>query len=235
MSQLVLNVRQRIVYGSQNFVAHNGVSAVVEGLLAAACADKFGLSVIFGEPGSGKSHLLVALAAKLEHQGVETDLLDGSEFTKWLERWLKLPAASQTAAVLVDDIDLAFKNRFIDDSGPFVAFVERLRVVGGRVVFTSSTALEDFAADEHALSRLRAGHHFHISSPSDEELLPLLQGIALQRGIKLAPEKILYLSARLGRSVGALRDYVETLEQSALQDGAKITKPFAAQVLRSLK
>ena len=166
--------------------------------------------VLWGEPGSGKSHLLHAWA---ETQGgaVLTTPPAGT--------WPRQPLALDGLEGIADEIALLhLLNSAQEARWPLLL---ACTTPPGRL----PVRLPDLA------SRLRATTAVRIGPATDEFLSMLLARLLAERQLRLPSPLQSWLLTRLPRSPAALRDAVTRLDAAGLETGRSITRPLAAAVL----
>ena len=174
-----------------------------------------GRLVIWGEAGSGKSHLLHDWARK---HG--TAVSTGAH--------LRLASSPPNAAVVIDDADLAAElalfhllNAAAEEGWP-VLLAARLPPARWRI------ALPDLA------SRLRATTAVQIKPPEDELLRILLAALFIDRQLEVARPVQEMLLRHLPRSPAVLREAVARLDRLALAAGGRVTRSLAAEIVAEL-
>jgi chromosomal replication initiation ATPase DnaA len=73
-----------------------------------------------------------------------------------------------------------------------------------------------------------------IAPPSDALCAALLAKHLADRQLRLAPDVAAFLLARLPREAAAIAHAVAVLDAASLEARATITRPFAAQALRTM-
>ncbi len=171
---------------------------------------------IHGPAGTGKSHMLRALAAERGWR-----LLRGADLTDVL-------ALGDSAGTALDEADTApaaalfhLINRSAEAQAP-------LLLAARPPPARWNTALPDLA------SRLRATLSVGIAPPSDTLCAALLAKHLADRQLRIAQDVRDFLLARLPREAAAIAQAVATLDAAALEARAAITRPFAAQALRAM-
>jgi chromosomal replication initiation ATPase DnaA len=208
MEQLPLKVIPKLQYAPERFFIHTGVKVILDALQA-TLKSHFALSFIQGSPRSGKTHLSLYLSHYLLNQGVQSFIVDGSELTE-RENNSEFDITKVSAPVLIIDNAEVLLNTFHPGtSGPFVYLVEERRRKGGAIILFSTQSPEELPCDDHIKSRIASGSIYHITQPSDEDMLPLLSELARQRGLALTERKEKYLIQRLGRSIQAIEALLE--------------------------
>jgi chromosomal replication initiation ATPase DnaA len=216
-SQLVLDLRHRESWDEEDFFITSGNRRA--SCLITAWPDWHApAAIIFGPPQSGKTHLAKiwqgrASALFLEASSLETHV--------WHEPYTPLAienadteAFSETA--LFHHLNLAREH-------------------GSFILLTAQTppgqwnlALPDLR------SRIRSYPAAGIEPPDEEHLAALLVKHFSDRQIEVAPGVISYLVARMERSMAAAQRLTAHIDKLALSEHRKITRAFAARVLKEL-
>ncbi len=236
MQQLPLKIIQRLSYLPQNFLPHAGVREIFAELSSWKPDANYQIRYIQGTARAGKTHLAVTLFSYFTDSGFIPYIVDGSEFSKWLERrnlenggngllW------SAAEVLIVDDIDHYLKHLKPGQSGEFVGVIERIRNAGAKLIFLGELVVDDLPCDDHIKSRLRAASGLIIGAPGESELPSVLVEIARQRGIKLPERIISFLVRRLRRDIPALERYLERLLHLSSVLGAPIKGPIVQDAL----
>ncbi len=250
MTQLPLNITPLLSYEAADFLVHQGVASAVvagEALLARAARSAAGLAerafqILFiqGAPRSGKTHLFFKLSADAmksqaamksqESGGLYPRMREGAKDLDW-GSLIPSRGCGPSDIFFVDDAHLYFEHLEPGNSGPFVSFVEELRVAGSSLVLSSATALEKFPCDQHALSRLRAGLGPVLGPPTEGEMRALVKILARQRGIALTDRKLAFLERRLPRDVKQLEEYLDRVQFISHVTGKPIRFPVLGDAL----
>lgn len=216
---MTLDLPVRPALGRQDFVvsqANYMALAMVEG----AADWPSGRLVICGPSGSGKSHL-AAVWAQSEGAAI---VIAASMATA--------DAPPAGAALVVEDLD-TLAGRADAQTALFHA-LNAMAARGGRVLMTALAPparlpglLPDLA------SRLAASGTARLETPDDALLAALLAKGFADRQVRVGPEVLSYLVARMERSFAAAHALVDRLDRAALAHGRAITRDFAAAVLDS--
>ena len=165
---------------------------------------------LWGEPGSGKSHLARAWAKGRGGAVLSEAPADG---------WPRGPVALDTVDTVPNEPALLHLLNAAAETGHPVLLVST--AAPGRL----PVRLPDLA------SRLRATTAVQIG-PADEPFLALLlTRLLADRQLRLSAALQTWLLTRLPRSPAAIRDAVLRLDAAALSAGRAITRPMAAAVL----
>ncbi|MNN71501.1 DnaA regulatory inactivator Hda [compost metagenome] len=108
----------------------------------------------------------------------------------------------------------------------------RLRDSGRRLLLAASSSPRELPIKLADLkSRLTLALIFQMRALSDEDKLRALQLRASRRGLQLSDEVGHFILTRGTRSMSALFDLLERLDQASLQAQRKLTIPFLKETL----
>jgi chromosomal replication initiation ATPase DnaA len=171
--------------------------------------------LLFGPEGCGKTHL-----AQVWRERAQAELVAGAGVDE--------AAAARllgAKAVAVDDADRAPEQSLLH---LYNACVGR----GGHVLLTSRRAPGDWpVALPDLLSRLRAAVAVAVAPPDDALLAALLVKHFFDRQLRVRPEVIVYLVARMERSFAAAAALAARLDAAGLGAKSPITVALARRVL----
>jgi len=211
MQQLSLELQHPLVYSAESFYLHEGSKNLCTRLEVALHGKGYSTFFIVGEKRAGKSHLLVYLHEQSSKAGLFPKIIEGKDFLAWMQNSNSQAKDYNEEVILVDDVDHCFNDLPAGASGPFVALVEKLRHKNCTLIMTSTLQIEELPCDQHIVSRLREGNVEFLSAPAEEDLWPILQAIAKQRGLKLNDRKASFLQKRLPRNLADLETYFDKL------------------------
>jgi len=189
---------------------------------------------MWGESGSGRSHLLHALCSEVDergesvayiplqhHQGMTLDIFENME---------------QITLVCIDDIGAIagnekwekalfdFYNRWSDN--------KENRASGASLVLCASDLPKQLGIKLNDLvSRLEWGACYHLTPLNEEDKLGALQLRAQLKGMKLPVDVGRFLLNRLSRDMNTLLDTLDQLDNASLEAKRKLTIPFVKEVL----
>lgn len=211
--QLSLELVQPLRYSSSAFFVHTGVEGVVRTVTTLSSKRTFSITYIRGEKYSGKTHLGVYLAGKHQERNGRARLIAGSGLARWFSE--ELPGAPIQAweLVVIDDAHLCLSEGMCQ--GMLVDLIERISRQKGSLVLIGAADPEAIPTSPQLRSRLNAGLHLAIAGPKEAELDPLLDLITKQRGLQLTESKRAYVLKRVERTIPALVDCVERVEDGA--------------------
>src|SRR5690606_40321155 len=81
-------------------------------------------------------------------------------------------------------------------------------------------------------SRLRAAAVVEVAEPDDALLEGVITKLFADRQLSVEPNLVTYLVRRMERSLDAAMRLVDRLDRAALEEKTRITRAFAASVLR---
>lgn len=226
MKQIALDIGLAPVPTLDGFLAGRNQAAVQHlGLWCAAPARSPVPIYLWGEAGSGKTHLLRAARHALQAQGASVGWLDAGTpvATEFDPAW---------QAVLMDDVQLLDTAR---QHLAFNWFVNAISPPDGRprgVLATGSLPPADLPLREDLRSRLGWGHVFELHVPSEAERRAVLRQAADARGVFLGDEVMDYVLARFSRDLASLMQLLDRLDRYALQTQRAITIPLVKAMLQ---
>ena len=177
---------------------------------------------LWGESGSGKSHLLEAVRAALREQGARLG---------WLHAGLAEPPAFEESwsAVLLDDVE---RYTAAQQHAAFNWFVNAQSLQRG-VVAAGALPPADLPLREDLRTRLGWGHVFHLQILRESERRAVLRQAADARGVMLSDDVLDYMLHRFSRDLGSLMELLTQLDGYALQTQRAITIPLIRAMLEN--
>lgn len=219
MQQLILELLPPPLPSFENFVAGgNGEAlALLEGWRGAPRTpgdSNLGL-LLYGEPGSGRSHLLHASALPYFDAAAEPDL-------------------TALADDVPDDAELAIDHMdYLSPTGQGVLFklFNRLRPGVGRLLVAADQPPLRLAMREDLRTRLGSGLICRLQALSDAEKMQALRQRAAGRAMPLADEALEYLFRHAARDMGTLAALVDAVDRFSLEHRRPVTLPLLRQLL----
>ncbi len=175
---------------------------------------------LWGESGTGKTHLLQAIECGLQERG---------ELFGRMTAQMQEPPSFNPAwrVVLMDDVH---RYNSVQQHAAFNWFVNSA-TVGCSVVATGDSAPAALLLRDDLRSRLGWGDIFALQALSDMAQREVLKQSAHARGLELGDEVLDYMSTRFSRDLGNLMQWLNKLDQYALQTKRAITVPLLKQML----
>jgi DnaA family protein len=221
MKQLALNLVPPPAPALDNFVTGRNVEVVsaLEAIAAGRSPERF--VFLWGETGSGRSHLLQAAISGLRARGVAA---------RYVARASEVPAIdSNCSAVAVDDVgeldgaaQIAFFNLYND-----------LRERGGIVLAAGGAPPARLKLRPDLLTRLAWGLVYQLHALSDEEKADALKRHAAARAFDLPDGVAEYLLRHLRRDLPSLVALIDALDRYSLEAKRPITLPLLRELLQS--
>ncbi len=181
---------------------------------------------LWGATGSGKTHLLKAVAETLREQGARTGWLDASV--------LEPPAFDEGwAGVILDECHL---YTAVQQQAAFNWFVNALNAPDGRprwVLAAGNLPPADLVLRDDLRSRLGWGHVFELHALTETERRSVLRREADARGVFLGDEAMDFMLTRFSRDLSSLMQLLDQLDAYALQTQRAITIPLIKAMLEN--
>jgi DnaA family protein len=183
---------------------------------------------LWGDPGTGKSHLLQAVCHAAGERGLAAVYLPlrlADQFPREV-----LLGLEKLGIVCIDDIQLIAGDQ--DWELALIQLFERIRDSGTQLVVASNASPAAMGlSSPHLVSRLSWGLQFHLQALDAEGKLGALQLRAARRGIGLPSEAGRYLVRHYGQDVNLLFSTLDCLDRASLVAKRKLTLPFIRKVL----
>ncbi len=184
---------------------------------------------LWGEPGTGKTHLLAAAchaAGRREAAAVYLPMDPPDQFPSAL-----LDGLEQVDLVCIDDIQrIAGREEW---ELALARLMQRLQDTGAALVVAGAGPPTGLGLGlTHLVSRLGGLLVYRLRELDDEQRLAALRLRAGRRGFRLPDEVGRYLLRRCGRSMTALLAALAALDQASLAAQRKLTVPFVRTVLK---
>ena len=227
MKQIALDIGLATAPAFGNFFAGPNAAAVSHLKLWAGSPLRSPVpTYLWGEPGSGKTHLLQAAGAALQQQGARIGWLDASviEPPEFNDAW---------SAVVLDECHL---YTAVQQQAAFNWFVNAVSSADGQprgVLAAGSLPPADLQLRDDLRSRLGWGHVYELHALSEPERRGVLRAQADARGIFLSDEVIGFVLTRFSRDLSSLMQLLDQLDGYALQTQRAITVPLIKAMLES--
>jgi len=181
---------------------------------------------LWGDTGSGKSHLLQAVHQALTEQGMVVGWLDSHTFNppEFHDDWV---------AVLMDDVHLYTAEQ---QHIAFNWFVNALTPRTGSprwVLAAGALPPADLKLRDDLRTRLGWGHVYGLKVLGEPERRAVLRQAADARGLFLSDEVMSYMLNRFSRDLGSLMQLLDHLDHYALQTQRALTIPLVRAMLEN--
>ena len=183
-------------------------------------------SYLWGESGSGKTHLLQAAHHALNEQGAQVGWLDAHTLNppEFKDEW---------NAVLMDDVHL---YNLEQQHTAFNWFVNALSPRDGLprwVLAAGAMPPADLKLRDDLRSRLGWGHIYGLELLDEPARRAVLRQEADSRGVFLSDEVMSYMLNRFSRDLGSLMQLFDHLDHYALQTQRALTIPLVRAMLEN--
>jgi DnaA family protein len=175
---------------------------------------------LWGPAGSGKTHLLLALAAQCQRLGQRVGWFDANSPAPW--------TLSPNWALAVVDCCEA-----LDPGAQHAAFALFVEAAAHGVQIAAAGRLPpvDLPLRDDLRTRLAWGHVFALQPLAEAETRAVLRRDADRRGIFLSDEVMDYLLTRFPRDLTHLMRLLDRLDEFGLANGRRITVPLVRKML----
>lgn len=225
--QLILNIRQSLSLDFASFIPGSNEQLLAR-LKQLAALKVRGFYCIWGNAGSGKSHLLQALCKRASDHGHSSIYLSGQQLAS-------LPAEAlermeNMDVVALDDIDSLLQDAEWEET--LFHFYNRIQAQGNTFVVAAEQPPHQLKVDLPDLqSRLNAGETYQLRALEDAHKILFLKSAADLRGFTLGQDVAEFILLRAARDVQSLVAIVDLLDQSSLSEQRQVTVPFAKKIL----
>jgi len=218
--QLLLDIRPELRPRLDNFIIGNNAELIAR-LRTLTDPGMFDQIYIWGPPGSGRSHLLLATCAAAEDKCRPVHLVRGNE----LGDDLPLTPGS---LVIVDDVDT------LDESGQITLFraFNSARLSGLALLLSGQLPPLHLALREDLRTRIGSTLIYEVKPLSDEEKAAAIHNHALQRGIRIDDEVVRYLLRHGRRDFNSLMAVLEALDRVSLEQQRQVTLPLLRKIMQ---
>lgn len=213
-------------FAGPNQAAWQHLHGAVEESSSSATPPPLTPTYLWGEHGSGKSHLLCAVRQALHDHGDSVGWLDASVATPsdFDDRW---------TAVIFDDVHL---YDTVQQAIAFNWFVNAVNPASGSqrwVLAAGSLPPADLPLRDDLRSRLGWGLVFQLHLLSEPARRAVLRQEASARGVVLGDDVMDYMLKRFSRDLGSLMILLNELDSFALRTQRAITIPLLKTMLES--
>lgn len=211
MRQLILDLLPESPPTLDNFVAGGNAETVAAftGWLAGTRAETS--FCLWGEGGSGRSHLLLASGFNYIDAALDP----------------ALSSATEAGQLAVDHVEA------LDETGQIALFnhFNRLKMASGMLLTAADQPPAHLTLREDLRTRLGSGLIYRLLPLSDGEKAAALAVQAKERALKLTPEAIDYLMRHAPRDMRTLSAFIEALDRYTLEHKRAVTLPLLRELL----
>jgi DnaA-homolog protein len=231
MQQLTFTLSPPQPPSFENFFTARNVNAhavtALRGLLAPLPTEL--CILLYGVPGSGRSHLVQATLSAARTAGLSTLCIEPG-FCIQPESDALRESALDTDLIAADNVDAMNDTEQIQ---LFDAF-NRQRASGRRFLATASGPAARLTVREDLRTRLASGLALEIAPLSEEERLAVLQQHAADRDIAVPHEVFDYVARRVPRDLGTQLAVLDALDRLSLERHRPLTIALAREALQHL-
>jgi DnaA-homolog protein len=220
MKQLALDIARAPAPTLDNFVPGRNAELVVALYAAANGANSERFIYLWGEPGSGRTHLLRAVVSAAEADGRQAVMLESgaSGFD-----------APDDVLCAVDDVHLLAPPAQI----ALFNLHNRIKAGTGTLVASGNAAPAQLALRPDLMTRLGAGLVYQVHGLNEDEKVAALRRHAQARGFQLSPEVIAYLLRHVRRDLPSQLALLDALDRYSLASRRAITLPLLRELLNA--
>jgi DnaA family protein len=218
LTQLLLDIQPHPIPSIDNFIVGDNPELLARlcQLTEAACLDAL---YLWGPPGSGKSHLLTAVANRSQQER---------------PCWLLQQAAARAFAplpgglLIVDDVDQ------LDDAAQIALFriFNTARQQGLALLLAGSAPPLQLALREDLRTRIGQTLIYELKTLNDEQKVAALRQHAWARGLHIDDNLLRYLLAHGRRDLPSLLAILDHLDRSTLEQQRPATLPLLKAALQ---
>ncbi len=173
---------------------------------------------LWGEAGSGKTHLLRAVVANSQGYGLTSAYLDTPQGAQIVEQQVDLLALDNVQR-LDETAQIALFNLF-----------NQFRDQGKLLIVTTDVAPAQLTVRDDLKTRLAWGLVYQVSGLTDSEKIQALKSHALERGMRLPEDVVEYCLRHLRRDLPTLMATLDALDEWSLTT----KKPVTVAMVREL-
>ncbi len=215
MKQLPLPIEAAAAPSFENFIVGSNAAVLAElERVALGAAPLY----LWGPAGSGKTHLLRALARRVEASGAGVAWPCAADPTSF---------DATCGLVVLDDCE---RYDAAQQQAAFAAFVHAA-TNGVPVACAGTLPPVDLLLRDDLRSRLASGPVFKLAPLAEPQVRAALRHEAQRRGLRLSDELLDYLLTRFERDLGHLMAQLERLDRYALVEKRALTLPLLRRML----
>lgn len=184
---------------------------------------------LWGEPGSGKSHILQGACHEMGLRDLPSTYVPLSLLKEWGPE--SIEDIENNALIAIDDIDLIAADPVWEEA--LLHLYNRVRDNGKTILLIAGRQ----APTAHIIqlpdlrSRLAWGLVFQVNELKDDLKIMALQLRAEKKGFQLSSSAAFFLLTRSTRNMHDLYQILDKLDKASLEAQRKITVPFIKSIL----
>ena len=223
MKQLALDITPSPLPALSRFVPGRNAELVqtLNSMLVPPVKERF--VYLWGATGSGKSHLLQAMAALFMRNEMNTTYIVCNSKTGFSE-------SSEADCMLIDDADRLEEDAQIGLFNLYNRTRERDHAI---LLVSGSSPPAQLKLREDLVTRLGWGLVYRVHELTDAEKMEAMQNHALGRGLELPSEVCDYLLRHERRDLTTLMATVDALDSYSMSSRRKVTIPLARELLQA--
>lgn len=214
--QVLPNIRLPQAPTLDNFVIGSN-SELLTALERFATGQEIRAHYLWGEPGSGRSHLLGAVAGRMDTVVLHGTNVSG-DFTP-----------PDHTVVVIDDVDALSPDAQI---ALFRCFND-MRVRGLRLLLSGKTSPLQLDCREDLRTRIGQSLIYEVKSLTDADKASALHWHAAQRGMRVDDSVIEYLLRHGRRDLPSLMAVLDALDQQSLEQKRPVTLPLLRDIMNN--
>ena len=184
---------------------------------------------IWGPLGSGKTHLLKALASLSQENEISSCFLEsGSSLWSYLDYGNMLVHQ----LYFVDNVDSLSEH---EQKAFFRLLIEAQEDENILIIATGSKSISGLSLRSDISSRLSSGLNFELHTLLDEEKIKAIEKYAKAKSLNLSSEIPIWLLENFHRDMPSLINIVDALDLFSLQTKRAITLPLVKDLLKNIK
>lgn len=183
---------------------------------------------LWGESGSGKTHLLDACCAAAGRYGRANYYLSLKQNSSRLN---SLMDVDKNALICIDDLEEILGSEHAQKQ-IFLLYESVMSAQGGIIIVSGNAPLASLGLELKDLeSRLSSGGIYHVHALNDDEKYDALKLRAKKRGFPLDDNVVEFIMTHYRRDTKSLFGLLDKLDSASLQAHRKITIPFVKSLL----
>ena len=186
----------------------------------------------WGPEGSGRTHLLAAIANAAAQTGIDYFSLGPHEPTAWVrleEKMNLLTESSAPSVITVDDVD-RLDERLVSALFRILNGVQASKAI--YIFMAGKAAPAALEIREDLRTRLGWGLVFQTELLDDDAKIQALEQAVQARGLVLSPDVIPWLLSRFYRDMPNLMALIDALDAYSLETKRAVTLPLVRELLQ---